>query len=131
MVLFFASMAALLLGYLIYGAVALLLSLTGINLKVLIGIISAYYFLAAILSIATIIGRVSPVSGAILIFMAVATITMLMFQGYEFYPQKTFIQKGTDLVIVENVVQRPYTGHLNPEQPNLVHVQGSYVDDGG
>jgi carbon starvation protein CstA len=72
------------------GPAELIQSLTGINLKVLIGLIIAYYFLATILPIDKIIGRIYPVFGAILIFMAVGTITMLIYQGYELYPQKTF-----------------------------------------
>ncbi len=43
----------------------------------------------------------------------------------------TITQQDEDIVIMENVVQRPYRGRLNPEEPNLFHVQGSYVDDGG
>ncbi len=72
------------------GPAALLQNMTGINLQVLIGIIIAYYFLATILPIDKIIGRIYPVFGAILIFMALGLITMLMVKGYEFYPQKTF-----------------------------------------
>jgi carbon starvation protein CstA len=72
------------------GPAELLQSLTGINRKILIAIIIAYYFLATILPIDKIIGRIYPVFGAILVFMAVGTITMLMFQGYELFPQKTF-----------------------------------------
>ena len=72
------------------GPAALLQSLTGIDLKVLIGIIIAYYFLATILPVDKIIGRIYPVFGAVLIFMAVGTIAMLIVKGYEFYPQRTF-----------------------------------------
>jgi carbon starvation protein CstA len=72
------------------GPAELIQSLTGINIKVLVAIIIAYYFLATILPIDKIIGRIYPVFGAILIFMAVGTIAMLIFQGYELFPQKTF-----------------------------------------
>jgi carbon starvation protein CstA len=72
------------------GPAALLQSLTGIDLKVLIGLIIAYYFLATILPVDKIIGRIYPVFGAVLIFMAVGTIVMLIAKGYEFYPQRTF-----------------------------------------
>jgi carbon starvation protein CstA len=72
------------------GPAALLQSLTGIDLKVLIGIIIAYYFLATILPVDKIIGRIYPVFGAVLIFMAVGTIAMLIVKGYDFYPQRTF-----------------------------------------
>ena len=72
------------------GPAELLESLTGIDRKILIGAIIAYYFLATILPIDKIIGRIYPVFGAILVFMAVGTITMLIFKGYELFPQKTF-----------------------------------------
>jgi carbon starvation protein CstA len=72
------------------GPAALLQSLTGIDLKVLIGGIIAYYFLATILPVDKIIGRIYPLFGAILIFMAIGLIAMLMVKGYEFFPQKTF-----------------------------------------
>jgi len=72
------------------GPAALLQSLTGIDLKILIGIIIAYYFLATILPVDKIIGRIYPLFGAILIFMAVGLMVMLIAKGYEFYPQRTF-----------------------------------------
>ncbi len=71
------------------GPAALLQNMTGIDLKLLIGIIIAYYFLATILPVDKIIGRIYPLFGAVLIFMAVGLITMLIVKGYEFYPQKT------------------------------------------
>lgn len=43
----------------------------------------------------------------------------------------TITQKGGDIVVMENVVQRPYTGRNNPGQPHRFRVQGSYSDDGG
>jgi carbon starvation protein CstA len=72
------------------GPAALLQNMTGIDLKILIGIIIGYYFLATILPVDKIIGRIYPLFGAVLIFMAVGTIVMLIVKGYEFYPQKTF-----------------------------------------
>ena len=66
------------------GPAALLQSMTGVDLKVLIGIIIAYYFLATILPVDKIIGRIYPLFGAVLIFMAVGTIAMLIVKGYEF-----------------------------------------------
>lgn len=74
------------------GPAELLENLTGIDRNILIGVIIAYYFLATILPIDKIIGRIYPVFGAILIFMAMAmgTISMLLVQGYELFPQKTF-----------------------------------------
>jgi len=72
------------------GPAALLQSLTGIDLKILIGIIIAYYFLATILPVDKIIGRIYPLFGAILIFMAVGLMVMLIAKCYAFYPQRTF-----------------------------------------
>ena len=43
----------------------------------------------------------------------------------------TIIHKANDIVIMENVMQRPYTGVFNPQQPNNIHVLGTYIDDGG
>lgn len=72
------------------GPAELLESLTGINRNVLIAGIIFYYFLATILPIDKIIGRIYPLFGAVLVFMALGTIAMLMFEGYELFPQKTF-----------------------------------------
>ncbi len=49
-------------------------------------IIFAYYFLATILPIDKIIGRLYPLFGAVLIIMAVGVTTMLFLDGYDFYP---------------------------------------------
>ncbi len=43
----------------------------------------------------------------------------------------TIIQDGNDITIMENVVQRPYKGVINPKRPHNVHVNGSYVEDAG
>lgn len=43
----------------------------------------------------------------------------------------TIIEKGKDLVIMENVVKRPYTGAFNFQQQRIARVHGSYVVDGG
>lgn len=72
------------------GPAELLQSLTGIDRNVLIGVIIVYYFLATILPIDKIIGRIYPIFGAVLVFMALGTITMLLVKGYELFPQKTF-----------------------------------------
>lgn len=72
------------------GPAALLESLTGIPTNVLIGIILAYYFLATILPIDKVIGRIYPVFGAVLIFMALGLIVMLAVKGYTFFPKRTF-----------------------------------------
>ncbi|HHP7235810.1 MAG TPA: carbon starvation protein A [Desulfobacterales bacterium] len=72
------------------GPAALLESLTGIPTNLLIGIILAYYFLATILPIDKVIGRIYPVFGAVLIFMALGLIVMLAVKGYTFFPERTF-----------------------------------------
>lgn len=43
----------------------------------------------------------------------------------------TISHQGNDIVVTENVVQRPYTGVFNPQRPQFAHVQGAYVDNGG
>lgn len=43
----------------------------------------------------------------------------------------TFIQKGDEIVGMENTVKRPYRGVVNPARPQFVHVVGSYVTTGG
>ncbi len=71
------------------GPAELLESLTGIDKKIWTVIIIAYYFLATIMPVDKIIGRIYPVFGAVLIFMAVGTISMLIVKGYELYPIKS------------------------------------------
>jgi carbon starvation protein CstA len=73
----------------VLGPAGLLQNLTGWSTHIWVAIIFAYYFIATILPVDKIIGRIYPVFGAILIFMAVGLITMLMVKGYEFYPQRT------------------------------------------
>ena len=43
----------------------------------------------------------------------------------------TITHKGNDIVVMENIVRRPYTGVFNPQRPQIAHVVGTYVDDGG
>ncbi len=43
----------------------------------------------------------------------------------------TFIQKGDEIVGMENSVKRPYKGIVNPSRPEFVHLVGSYVTTGG
>ncbi len=71
------------------GPAELLQSLTGIDKKIWTVAIIAYYFLATVMPVDKIIGRIYPLFGAVLIFMAVGTISMLMIEGYELYPVKT------------------------------------------
>jgi carbon starvation protein CstA len=71
------------------GPAELLESLTGISREIWTVVIITYYFLATILPIDKIIGRIYPVFGGVLIFMAVGTISMLMIKGYELFPVKS------------------------------------------
>lgn len=65
----------------------LLAKLTGgsVGVMVWVAIIFAYYFIATILPIDTIIGRLYPLFGAVLIFMAVGVTVMMFISGTEFY----------------------------------------------
>lgn len=73
----------------VLGPAKLLGSLTGWAVPFWVGIIFVYYFLATVLPIDKIIGRIYPVFGAVLIFMAVGLTGALIFQGYNFYPELT------------------------------------------
>jgi hypothetical protein len=43
----------------------------------------------------------------------------------------TFVQKGDELTIMENVARRPYKGFLEADNPRQVQVRGTYADAGG
>lgn len=58
-----------------------------------LAVIFGYYFLATIMPIDKIIGRLYPVFGAILIIMAVGMTTMLFADGYEFYPAAQWVNQ--------------------------------------
>ncbi len=73
----------------VLGPAKLLGNLTGLAVPAWVAIIFGYYFLATILPIDKIIGRVYPLFGAVLIFMAVGLTAALIFQGYRFYPELT------------------------------------------
>ncbi|PLX90684.1 MAG: carbon starvation protein A [Desulfuromonas sp.] len=73
----------------VLGPAKLLGNMSGLSVTVWVAIIFGYYFLATILPIQKIIGRLYPLFGAVLIFMAVGLTIALMAQGYEFYPQLT------------------------------------------
>jgi carbon starvation protein CstA len=74
----------------ILGPAKLLSNLTGFNLQLLIGCIFLYYFMATILPIDKIIGRLYPVFGALLIFMSVGIMGGLLYHGYEILPNLDF-----------------------------------------
>jgi len=84
---FFSVVLLLLVGVVfVTGPAKLLDNLTGWGLMVWVAIIFAYYFLATILPIDKIIGRIYPVFAAILLIMAVGLTAMLFIKGYAFFP---------------------------------------------
>jgi len=73
----------------VLGPAKLLGNLTGLAVPAWVAIIFAYYFLATILPIDKIIGRIYPLFGAVLIFMALGLTAALIFKGYTFFPELT------------------------------------------
>jgi len=73
----------------VLGPAKLLAKLSGIEVGFLVAAIFGYYFLATILPIDKIIGRLYPFFGAILVFMAVSLPIALMTQGYHMFPELT------------------------------------------
>jgi len=73
----------------VLGPAKLLGNLTGLAVPAWVAIIFVYYFLATILPVDKIIGRLYPVFGAVLIFMAVGLTAALIFKGYHFFPELT------------------------------------------
>ncbi|OQY21683.1 MAG: carbon starvation protein A [Desulfobacteraceae bacterium 4572_35.2] len=73
----------------VLGPAKLLGNMSGLPVPVWVAIIFGYYFFATILPIQKIIGRLYPLFGAVLIFMAVGLTAALILQGYEFYPDMT------------------------------------------
>ncbi|BCR03228.1 hypothetical protein DESUT3_02970 [Desulfuromonas versatilis] len=73
----------------VLGPAKLLGSMTGLAVPAWVAIIFGYYFLATILPIDKIIGRIYPLFGAVLIFMAVGLTAALIYKGYNFYPELT------------------------------------------
>ena len=43
----------------------------------------------------------------------------------------TIVHKGNDVTLLENVVQKPYKGFIDPKRPLNLHVNGAYIKDGG
>ena len=75
----------------ILGPAKLLGNLTGINVQVLVTCIFGYYFLATILPIDKIIGRLYPIFGALLLFMTFGVVGGLIFHGYDILPNLDFV----------------------------------------
>ncbi len=86
----FSVILLLLVGIVFVSAPAQMLSnLTSWSMPVFVAIIFAYYFIATILPIDKIIGKIYPVFGFLLVFMAFSLIIMLIVKDYEFFPQRT------------------------------------------
>ena len=82
----FAVVLLVLVGVVFVSAPAgLLTTLTGMKMSYWVGIIFVYYFLATILPIDIIIGRLYPLFAVVLIIMAVGVAGGLIYHGYEFY----------------------------------------------
>ena len=74
----------------IVGPAKLLGKLTGLDVQLLLGCIFLYYFVATILPIDKLIGRLYPFFGALLVFMTVGVLGGMIFQGYEILPNLDF-----------------------------------------
>lgn len=73
----------------VLGPAKLLAKMSGIEVGLWVAAIFGYYFLATILPIDKIIGRLYPLFGAILMFMAIAVPLALMTQDYPMFPNLT------------------------------------------
>jgi len=71
------------------GPAGLLKNLTNLDASIWVGIIFVYYFLATILPVDKIIGKVYPFFGAVLIFMAVGLTVTFIAKGHLFFPERT------------------------------------------
>lgn len=74
----------------ILGPAKLMNNLTGFNVQVFVVCIFAYYFIATILPIDKVIGRLYPLFGALLIFMTFGVFGGLVFHGHEILPNLDF-----------------------------------------
>lgn len=74
----------------ILGPAKLLANLTGFNLQLLIGCIFLYYFIATVMPIDKIIGRLYPIFGALLLFMTIGIMFGLVYHGYTILPNLDF-----------------------------------------
>ncbi len=85
----FSIVLLLFVGVVFVSAPAKLLSVMTpdwLNFNTWMVIIFAYYFLATILPIDKIIGNLYPLFGAVLLIMSIGMVSMLIIDGYEFYP---------------------------------------------
>ncbi len=70
----------------VLGPAKLLASMTGLHVQFLVACIFCYYFLATILPINVLIGRLYPVFGALLLFMSLSVLGGLALEGYSLPP---------------------------------------------
>lgn len=92
----FAVVLLVLVGVVFVAAPAKLLTLVTpewMNYTFWLCVIFAYYFLATIMPIDKIIGRLYPIFGAVLIIMAVGITVMLFVEGYEFFPAAQWVNQ--------------------------------------
>ncbi|MGE4318776.1 MAG: carbon starvation protein A [Deferribacterales bacterium] len=75
----------------VLGPAKLLANMTSLPVMALVGIIFGYYFLATLLPIHQIIGRIYPLFGAVLMFMAIGLTVALLAKGYDLFPEKTLM----------------------------------------
>ncbi len=68
----------------------LLNGLTGVDTSILVACIFGYYFLATILPIDKVIGRIYPLLGALLLVMTVSLVVALMISGHSILPNLDF-----------------------------------------
>ncbi len=88
---FFSVLLLLLVGVVFVLSPAKLLStMTGVGTLTLVLLIFAYYFVATIVPIHQIIGRLYPFFGALLIFMTLGVGAGILFGGYEVLPNRDF-----------------------------------------
>ena len=79
----------------ISGPAQLLNNLTGFDVRIFVGAIFLYYFLATFLPIDQIIGRLYPAFGALLIFMSVGVIGGLVYHDYALLPNLDFFTNAS------------------------------------
>lgn len=86
----FSIVVLLLVGVVfVLGPAKLLTTLSGMPTPYWVAIIFGYYFLATVLPIDKIIGRLYPIFGAVLLFMAIGLTVALFAKGYDVFPQVT------------------------------------------
>ncbi len=88
---YFSILVLVLVGVVfVNGPAGLLNKISGLSTMTWVCIIFGYYFLATILPIDVIIGRIYPIFAAILLFMAVSLPIMLFAKGYKVLPNLDF-----------------------------------------